>query len=586
MEKTGVVSLLVSSRAPILLAGAVLLAAYLVYRTLLPRPIPGIPYNKKAAASLLGDMPELLGHSARTGEMYDWLGAQNVKHNAPVVQVFGRPLGRPWVIVSDFFETQDILTRRVRELDISDFTADLLGGVIPEHHSRWVTGDEWKNRRRLVGDILTPSFLEKVAAPLLHESTARMTALWREKARLAQGRPFSGLKDISHCALDAVLAFTFGPGLEGLSATQPDVDRLASLLSLDGVEMDVWDEPVAFPRAPPNPVLEALLKISDSLETAMKSLFPVLAHWFLRQGKQMKNAIRLKEDFLRRQIDLAALRVRSNGQGEGAVRCAIDDMVRRESWLAAKERRPPAFHTRSFYDELYGFTLGGHESTSNSNQWAIKILASHQAEQAKLRAILREAFPEALAERRVPTAQEITQARCPYLDASIEELFRVSLTAPAVARSATQDTQILGCHIPKGTVVFVVWNQASYTEPGLPVDVDLRSPAARAAMSGKASGPEDSKFSTADYVPERYLVRSGDGTRQVFDPSRGRNMIFSMGPRGCYGRKLAYVQMRMLVVLVLWSFQLEELPQELNTVGAYDKLTREPYDCCVRLTSL
>ncbi|OLN88017.1 Cytochrome P450 3A13-like protein 1 [Colletotrichum chlorophyti] len=570
-------------------AAGCVLALYLLYRVLLPRPLPGIPYNHAAAASLLGDMPEMTGHIKRTGEMYDWIAAQNVKHRSPIIQVFARPFSRPWVVVSDFYETQDILVRRIKDFDVSDFTADLLVGVTPEHHSRWQTNDEWKSRRRLVGDILTPSFLNKVAAPLLHESTMRMAALWREKARLARGRPFSGLRDISNCALDAVLGFTFGPGMIGISATQPIVDHLSALPSLPSDdEAEDIKKPVVFPQPPPNPVIEALFALSDSLETAMKSLAPVLAHWFLRQTPAMRRAIRLKEDLMAQQVDLATARAQAASE-EHAVRCALDEMVRRERSQAQKEERAPDYHTRPFYDELYGFTLGGHESTSNADQWAIKTLASHQAQQTKLRDCLRAALPAAAAEKRVPTPQEIMQVRCPYLEASIEELFRVSLAAPMVARSATRDTQVLGCRIPKGTVVFQAWNLADYTQPGFPVDAALRTPASRAAAAAKGpagGGDDDSGFSTAAYVPERWLVKSEDGTKEVFDATRGRNMIFSMGPRGCYGRKLSYVQLRMLVVLVLWNFRLEELPYELNTTGAYDKLTREPHDCYVRLTAL
>ncbi|KAK1974771.1 cytochrome P450 monooxygenase [Colletotrichum cereale] len=536
----------------------------------------------------------MIGHVKKTGEMFDWMGAQNIKHRSPIIQVFGRPFSKPWVIISDFYETQDILVRRSKEFDRSAFTADLLGGVIPEHHSRWQTNDEYKSRRRLVGDILTPSFLNKVAAPLLHESTTRMTELWREKERLARGRPFWAMKDISHCALDAVLGFTFGPGLESLSATQPNVDFLSSLPSLpsdenDGDEITDILKPVKFPHAPPNPVIEGLLKISDSLETAMKSPFPVLAHWFLRQRPAMKTAIRLKEDLLRRQVELSTVRVQSSCK-DHTVRCAVDEMVRRESSQAAKEQRPAAFHTRLFYDELYGFTLGGHESTANSHQWAVKTLARHQSQQDKLRSSLREALPVAVAKKRVPTSQEIMQVRCPYLEASIEELYRVSLTAPNCVRGATQDTEILGCHIPKDTVVFLAWNQAGYTQPGFPVDEALRTPGARTAATNKgyvgSGGTGDvSGLDTKVYAPERWLVKNDDG-RETFDATRGRNMIFSMGPRGCYGRKLAYVQIRMLIVLLLWNFQLEELPYELNTNGAYDKLTREPHDCYVKLKAL
>ncbi|KAK1991632.1 cytochrome P450 monooxygenase [Colletotrichum falcatum] len=573
--------------------GFSILLLYLLYRAMLPRPLPGIPYNEAAARSILGDMPEMIGHAGKTGEMYDWLGAQNIKHRSPMVQVFGRPFSKPWVIISDFCETQDILVRRSKEFDRSSFTADVLSGVIPEHHSRWQTNDEYKSRRRLIEGILNPSFLNKVAAPLLHESTIRMTDLWREKARLARGHPFWAMKDISHCALDAVLGFTFGPGLEGLSATQPSVELLSSIPSLPSNNDD--DEvadilgPVDFPNGPPNPIIEVFFKFADSIETAMKSLFPVLAHWFLRQRPAMKAAIRLKEDLIRRQIDLSVTRCQSSSDGH-TIRCALDEMVRRESSQAAKEQRPAAFHTRLFYDELYGFSLGGHESTSNSSQWAVKTLARHQPQQARLRFRLREALPIAVAEKRIPTSQEIMQVRCPYLEASIEELYRTSLTAPMCVRSATQDTEILGCRIPKGTVVFQVWNQAGYTQPGFPVDEALRTPGARAAAKfkdpvGSGGTGDESGLDPALYAPERWLVQGDDG-REGFDAARGRNMIFSMGPRSCYGRKLAYVQFRMFIVLVLWNFQLEELPYELNTTGAYDKLTREPHDCYVKLTAL
>ncbi|KAK2052932.1 cytochrome P450 monooxygenase [Colletotrichum caudatum] len=570
-----------------------ILVLCVLYRALLPRPLPGIPHNEAAAKSILGDMPEMIGHAQKTGEMYDWLGAQNIKHRSPMVQVFGRPFSKPWVIISDFHETQDILVRRSKEFDRSAFTADLLGGLIPEHHSRWPTNDEFKTRRRLIEGILTPSFLNNVAAPLLHQSTMRMADLWREKTRLAQGHPFWAMKDISHCALDAVLGFTFGPGLAGLSATQPNVDLLSSITSLPSGNDDEKAagifKPVVFPHAPSNAVIEVFLKLSDSLETAMKSLFPVLAHWALRQRPVMRTAIRLKEDLIKRQIDLSTARVQSSSK-ENAVRCALDEMVRRERSQAAKEQRPAAFHTRLFYDELYGFSLGGHESTSNCSQWAVKTLARHQLQQAKLRSSLREALPAAVSEKRSPTSQEIMQVRCPYLEASIEELYRTSLTAPMCVRSTTQDTEILGCFIPEGTVVFQVWNQAGYTQPGFPVDEALRTPGARTAATNKgpvSSGStcDEGALDPATYAPERWLVNNEDG-RDVFDATRGRNMIFSMGPRSCYGRRLAYVQFRMLIVLVLWNFQLEELPYELNTTRAYDKLTREPQDCYVKLTAL
>jgi hypothetical protein len=60
-----------------------LLTLYRLYRALLPKPLPGIPYNKDALNNLLGDMPAMVSHIKKTEEMYDWLGQHNISTNHP-----------------------------------------------------------------------------------------------------------------------------------------------------------------------------------------------------------------------------------------------------------------------------------------------------------------------------------------------------------------------------------------------------------------------------------------------------------------------------------------------------------------------
>ena len=82
--------------------GTVLTICYLLYRSALPRPILGIPYNKASARSILGDMPAMMKHTKQTSQVFDWMVGQCVALNSPIVQVFVRPLGRPFVVVADF----------------------------------------------------------------------------------------------------------------------------------------------------------------------------------------------------------------------------------------------------------------------------------------------------------------------------------------------------------------------------------------------------------------------------------------------------------------------------------------------------
>jgi hypothetical protein len=139
---------------------------YAVYRAALPRPIPGIPYNKTAATSILGDMPEFLKYvKGNNGQALGWWSEQIAKHDSPICQLFLKPLGRPIVIVSDFREAQDVLLRRHKEFDRSTVFDDVFSGVMPYHHIGQKTSEKVKAQKRLLADTMMPSFLNEVSAP-------------------------------------------------------------------------------------------------------------------------------------------------------------------------------------------------------------------------------------------------------------------------------------------------------------------------------------------------------------------------------------------------------------------------------------
>jgi hypothetical protein len=53
-----------------LVLGVLLVGLYAAYRAALPKPIPGIPYNKDAAHKLLGDVPEMMDYVKRTQRIF------------------------------------------------------------------------------------------------------------------------------------------------------------------------------------------------------------------------------------------------------------------------------------------------------------------------------------------------------------------------------------------------------------------------------------------------------------------------------------------------------------------------------------
>src|SRR5215469_16093111 len=141
---------------------------YLAYYWCLPKPIPAIPYNKHAAKSIWGDGKDMAASISKTGQIFLWMVQQTIRLKSPVIQVF-RPFSRPWVIIVDYRESQDILTRRTKEFDRSDFAGDVFAGIAPEHHVRMkTTNPKFKEHRRVLQDLMTPGFLNDVAATSIY----------------------------------------------------------------------------------------------------------------------------------------------------------------------------------------------------------------------------------------------------------------------------------------------------------------------------------------------------------------------------------------------------------------------------------
>jgi hypothetical protein len=143
------------------------------------------------------------------------------------------------------------------------------------------------------------------------------------------------------------------------------------------------------------------------------------------------------------------------------------------------------------------------------------------------------------------------------------------------------DTEILGHHIPRGTNVFLMGNGPSILSPAFPIDESLRSASARGAKDRVGTWNVDD---IAEFKPDRWLVEE-DG-RKVFNAAAGPLLTFGLGPRGCYGRRLAYLEMRLVLTLIIWSFELQKCPPDLSGYAAKDGITHAPQQCFVRLAKV
>ena len=119
----------------------------------------------------------------------------------------------------------------------------------------------------------------------------------------------------------------------------------------------------------------------------------------------------------------------------------------------------------------------------------------------------------------------------------------------------------------------------SMMSPGFAVDEGLRSPTSQAAKKNgreRAWDPQDMTL----FKPERWIV-GGE-----FDPAAGPQLAFGLGARGCYGKRLVYVEMRILLALVVWNFEFLSCPPALSGYKSILITTNEPRQCYVRLREL
>jgi hypothetical protein len=130
--------------------------------------------------------------------------------------------------------------------------------------------------------------------------------------------------------------------------------------------------------------------------------------------------------------------------------------------------------------------------------------------------------------------------------------------------------------------VFFCGSGPCFKRPAIPVDDSIRSESSRTKFKGGAWDPNDLHL----FVPERWLSREGEGknSRVHFNPDAGPSLPFSLGPRGCFGKKLAYMEIRMVMVLLVWSFRFNKLEGSIANYDTIEGVTAFPKNCYVSLT--
>ena len=560
-------------------AGSVALCAllltlgYMLIQRAYPRPLHGIPYNRDAARRLAGDFPELAAFGKKGGSFRQWFLEQATRHNSAITQVFLSPFAKPAVIVSDYREVYDILSHR----DGLDFKrgkkADAFAGTLPHTFPAMETFDPlFKSSRDLARDLMMPSVLNSVNAPRIHDVSMSLLELCRLKAGLACGKPFDVADDVNEFGFDAILSAALGLGPDG-----GDVNRqIQHITTHQDRAVSHKESIVVFSRAKKSAKLSALQVEEDSLWKAFLMPFPKLYHSI----NDFRPSVRRAKRTMRAHI---ASQIANNLEVPGKQpECALDYVMQRELRAAEKAGRAPVLDDPRIVNPVYGYLIAGHDTSSGTLLWLLRRMTAHPEYQSRVRACLRATYAEAWTEKRLPTAAELARQHSPWLDAALEETLRLDAPVVNILVVTKTDTTVLGHFLPKDTPVFLNLTGASLSRPSVPVDDTLR----RESSSAHPAQRESWDAENPDiFKPERWLKHEDSG-RLLFDASAGPALAFSAGNRGCYGKRLGLLELRIVATLLIWSFEFGQVPEELVSSETFESLVTAPKECLVRLTEV
>ncbi|XP_004430754.1 PREDICTED: thromboxane-A synthase [Ceratotherium simum simum] len=196
-------------------------------------------------------------------------------------------------------------------------------------------------------------------------------------------------------------------------------------------------------------------------------------------------------------------------------------------------------------DEVVGqafiFLIAGYEIITNTLSFATYLLATNPDCQEKL---LREV--DSFNEKHTAPEYCSLQEGLPYLDMVIAETLRMYPPAFRFTREAAQDCEVLGQHIPAGTVV-------------------------ETAVGALHHDPEHWPRPEA-FDPERFTAEARRRRRPF------TYLPFGAGPRSCLGVRLGLLEVKLTLLHVLRKFRFEACPETQVPLELESKSALGPKD--------
>ncbi|MEJ1285079.1 family with sequence similarity 149 member A [Cricetulus griseus] len=365
------------------------------------------------------------------------------------------------------------------------------------------TGNKWRSRRKL----LTPTFHFTILEDFLDVMNEQANILVDKLENHVNQGAFNCFVHITLCALDIICETAMGKNIGAQSNDDSEYVR-------------------------------TVYRMSDMIHRRMKMPWFWFDLWYLmfKEGREHRRGLKRLHTFT-----------------NNVIAERVSDMKAKEDWTSAGTGCEPSKSKRKAFldlllsvtdedgnrlshedirEEVDTFMFEGHDTTAAAINWSLYLLGSYPEVQRKVDKELDDVFGRSL---RPVTLEDMKKLK--YLDCVIKETLRIFPSVPLFARSLSEDCEVAGYKISKGTEAVLI-PYALHRDPKYFPD------------------PEE-------FQPERFFPENSKGRHPY------AYVPFSAGPRNCIGQKFAVMEEKTILACILRRFWVEcnQKREELGLSG-------------------
>jgi cytochrome P450 len=230
--------------------------------------------------------------------------------------------------------------------------------------------------------------------------------------------------------------------------------------------------------------------------------------------------LELKARRAKRDLDEVVYRVINERRAGGEVQDNGDLM---SMLLLAEDEDGNRMTDEQVRDEVLTLFLAGHETTANTLNWTLMLLAEHPEVEAKLHEEL-----DTVLQGRTPTLADLR--RLPYTNMVIQEAQRISPPVWMIGREVTEDVTLKGHVVPKGSMIGM-FIYGTHHNPKYWESPEVFDPE-------RFSAENEEKIAKFAYLP------------------------FGGGPRICIGNSFAMMEAQLILANIAQRYTLRVAPGE------------------------